>query len=173
MRETRIFANEIIADLGDRIKVLQDSTSSLDRKNWKTGEGVGSGEQFYLHSTEPLGHCERRDEWEVGHPGAKKKSPDGWAGHVAERTGPDALWYELSEKDKKISDIEERLRAVEAVQISRTCSDIGSPEIVEMCHRMKELEDSVAWEVWPYEEKSPKKKASEHKMAQGGKRSWQ
>ena len=44
----------------------------------------------------------------------KLKSLDDWAGSVADRTDPDALWVELSEQDKALKDLEARVVALES-----------------------------------------------------------
>ena len=94
-------------------------------------------------------------------------SLDDWAAGGAERTDPETLWYELSEKDKKIGEMEQRLQEIEGVMASRTLPDGGSPETVELRQRVQELKGWSSWEAWPCEDKSVRKKASEHKMVQG------
>ena len=46
------------------------------------------------------------------------KSLDDWAGDIAERTDPVALWFELSEKDKKIKELEARVEELESSGVS-------------------------------------------------------
>ena len=106
------------------------------------------------------------------------RSLDDWAGGIAGRANPDALWFTLSERDNTTKEMEARIAALES-EGSLRMNPNGPEDIHAMVEgkvnmamldvwaKLQELEDWIGeWSQWPTTEGQGGKKASDHKMVQ-------